>query len=196
MYCWYKGRVSKDPRCQYIVLCVQSNELLKVETSLKHVRNFIQFNYSLLIPRLGKLLSCSGWQDVKKKKTHSPLIIWLWGCACAPPFPSHLVAFGNSRCYNNLPLSNIFPSAWWRRRFAPLKLVHRVSRGLLAWLLRRYRTPIDYTPIDLCVIVNSVARSLCDVPDNTTRPEHLSFTNPPPPLTPSCGGAGTNALHV
>lgn len=101
-------------------------------------------------------------------------------CVRAPFFPSHLVAFGNSRCYNNLPLSNIFPSAWWRRRFAPLELVHRVSRGLLAWLLRRYGTPIDYTPIDLCVIVNSAARSLCDVPDNTTRPEHLSFTNPPP----------------
>lgn len=43
----------------------------------------------------------------------------------------------------------------------------------------RYGTPIDYTPIDLCVIVNSAARSRCDVPDNTTRPEHLSYTNPP-----------------
>lgn len=45
------------------------------------------------------------------------------------------------------------------------------------WLVHQYRTPIDYTPIDFYVIGNSAARLLSDVPDNTTRLEHLSFTN-------------------
>lgn len=48
----------------------------------------------------------------------------------------------------------------------------------------RYGTPIDYTPIDLRVILNSAARLPCDVPDNTTRPEHLSYANPPPATPP------------
>lgn len=47
----------------------------------------------------------------------------------------------------------------------------------LAYPAYQYRTPIDYTPIDSGVIANSAARLLGDVPDNTTRPEHPSFTD-------------------
>lgn len=43
--------------------------------------------------------------------------------------------------------------------------------------VHQYGTPIDYTPIDFSVIGDSAARLLSDVPDNTTRLEHLSFTN-------------------
>lgn len=51
------------------------------------------------------------------------------------------------------------------------------GRQRTAGLAYQYRTPIDCTPIDSGVIANSAARLLSDVPDNTTRPEHSSFTD-------------------
>lgn len=77
-----------------------------------------------------------------------------------------------------------------------LRTVQKVSWGRLAWPLYQYRTPIDYTPIDSGVIANSAARLLGDVPDNTTRAAHPSFTNliPKPSRPASVGPSAHNAV--